>query len=100
MHWRIQRGLATFVVTTMAATAALALDPPKSVRCVLHSTYGCESREGPCIFNLVRTPFQVTFSFAKGRYQSSWGGGRITQVWDAPDGTHKVVISYRLLAPN
>jgi hypothetical protein len=58
---------------------------------VLAAVSGCAGNV--CISDPVRGGNPVTFDFRRGRYWSDWGSGRITQVWDAPDGTHNVIVS-------
>lgn len=93
MHRRKHRVPGTLAVTLMMVAPASAEAAPKTISCVTHSTYGCANDSDACIFNLVRSSFRITFDFARGRYKSPSGSGTITQVEDAPDGTHRVYVS-------
>ena len=84
------RRACTLILAALAATAAGAVTPP-TTQCAMIGTSGCA--EGVCIGDRLRSDFLIAFDFGKGRLLSKWGGGRITQRWDTPDGRHQVIVS-------
>ena len=81
------------IVALSSATAAGTGRPP-SVHCVLVSASGCAPEpDGPCILSEIRSEHSTTYDFAKRRFRSNWGSGRITQMWDEKDGSHAITIA-------
>jgi len=64
---------------------------PEAVRCFQSSQTGCS--DGACIISRVESDFAITFDFKMQKYQSDWGSGKIRQIWDVDDGTHKVIVA-------
>jgi hypothetical protein len=87
-----QLGLAVGVVVMAVAPTPAYAAPPQMVRCELNSMTGCGA-DNVCLIDLVRNDFPISFHLKRGRYDSAWGSGRITQAWDSPDGSHNVIVS-------
>lgn len=81
-----------FLAVAMTSNVANAVGRISSARCVMNGHLSCGA-DGECFASGVSSKYVITFDFGKKRYSSSWGSGRITQSWDAPDGSHKVIIS-------
>ena len=84
--------VSTCAVSVISANAAAAEQVrPPAVRCALVSVSGCSA--GICIADKVASDFYITYDFAAGHYRSSWGTGRITQMWNRTDGSHAILVA-------
>src|SRR5687768_12811084 len=75
------------------ANAAYTVVAPNRIECVRTSHASCDGELSLCTGGPLRDRFVIVFDFARQRFSSTWGRGRITQSWDLPDGSHSVLVS-------
>ena len=65
---------------------------PRLLVCRHVSSAGC-AEDGACIFRKLSSSQVITFDLGRRVFRSKEGRGQIRQFWQAPDGTHQMIVA-------
>ena len=84
-------GVVLLIALSATPGAAIANERAATASCGMTGALGC-APDGVCV-DIISSRLPINFNFAKERYSSSLGTGKITQSWKSPDGSHNIRIS-------